>query len=48
VSFAATTLRIASPWVFIVVSIYFAMTQSGIFWIHPHVAELARIVFYVS
>jgi hypothetical protein len=35
VSFAAVTLCVASQRVFIVVSIYFVMTQSGSFWIHP-------------
>jgi hypothetical protein len=35
VSFAAITLCVASQWVFIVLSVYFFMTQSGNFWIHP-------------
>jgi hypothetical protein len=35
VSFDAVTLCVASQRVFIVVSIYFIMTQSGNFWIHP-------------
>jgi len=35
VSFAATILCVASQRVFIVVSVYFVMTQSGNFWIHP-------------
>jgi hypothetical protein len=34
VSFAAITLCVASQRVFIVV-VYFVMTQSGYFWIHP-------------
>jgi hypothetical protein len=34
VSFAAITLCVASQRVFIVV-VYFVMTQSGKFWIHP-------------
>jgi hypothetical protein len=34
VSFAAITLCVASELVFIVVSVYFFMTQSGNFWIH--------------
>jgi hypothetical protein len=34
VSFAAITLCVASQGVFIVV-VYFVMTQSGNFWIHP-------------
>jgi hypothetical protein len=34
-SFATITLCVASQWVFIVVSVYFFMTQSGNFWIHP-------------
>jgi hypothetical protein len=37
VSFAAITLCVASQWVFIVVSVYFVMTQSGNFWIHPRI-----------
>jgi hypothetical protein len=36
VSFAAITICVASQWVFIVVIVvYFVMTQSGNFWIHP-------------
>jgi len=35
VSFAAITLYVASQRVFIIVSLYFVMTQSGNFWIHP-------------
>jgi len=35
VSFATITLCVVSQQVFIVVSIYFIMTQSGNFWIHP-------------
>jgi hypothetical protein len=35
VSFAAITLCVAFQRVFIVVSVYFLMTQSGNFWIHP-------------
>jgi hypothetical protein len=34
VSFAAITLYVASQRMFIVVSLYFIMTQSGNFWIH--------------
>jgi hypothetical protein len=34
-SFAAITLCVASQRVFIVVSVYFIMSQSGNFWIHP-------------
>jgi hypothetical protein len=34
VSFAAITLCVTSQRVFIVVSVYFVMTQSGNFWIH--------------
>jgi len=38
VSFAATTLRVASQRVFVVVSVYFVIeTQSGNFWIHPSI-----------
>jgi hypothetical protein len=39
-SFAAITLCVASQRVFIVVVIYFVMTQSGNFWIHP------RMIFF--
>jgi len=35
VSFAAITLCVASRPVFIVAVVYFVMTQSGNFWIHP-------------
>jgi hypothetical protein len=35
VSFAAITICVASQRVFIVVSVYFVMTKSGNFWIHP-------------
>jgi hypothetical protein len=35
VSSAAITLCVASQRVFIVVSVYFVMIQSGNFWIHP-------------
>jgi hypothetical protein len=35
VSFVTITLSVASERVFIVVSVYFIMTQSGNFWIHP-------------
>jgi hypothetical protein len=44
VSFAAITLCIASQRVFIVVSTYFFMTQSGNFWIH-HRTSLIYAVF---
>jgi hypothetical protein len=37
VSFAAITLCVASQRVFIAVSVYFFMTQSGNFWIHPRI-----------
>jgi hypothetical protein len=35
VSFAIVTLCVASQWVIPKVSVYFVMTQSGNFWIHP-------------
>jgi hypothetical protein len=35
-SFVAITLCVASERMFIFVSVYFIMTQSGNFWIHPH------------
>jgi hypothetical protein len=34
VSFPVITLSVASERVFIVVSVYFVMTQSGNFWLH--------------
>jgi hypothetical protein len=37
VSFAAIILCVASQRVFIVVVVYFVMTQSGNFWIHPRI-----------
>jgi len=37
VSFDAITLSVASQRVFIVVVVYFFMTQSGNFWIHPRI-----------
>jgi len=43
VSFAAIVLCVASLRVFIVV--YFVMTQSGNFWIHPRIAEVAVKIF---
>jgi hypothetical protein len=39
VSFAAITLCVASQRLFIVVSVYFVMTQSGNFWIHPRMTN---------
>jgi hypothetical protein len=45
VSFAAVTLCVASQEVFIVVSVYFVMTQSGNFWIHPHMILLCEKEF---
>jgi hypothetical protein len=41
VSFAAITLCVASQRVFIVVSIYFVMSQSGNFWTHPRMTKIA-------
>jgi hypothetical protein len=35
VSFAAITLCVASQRVFVIVVVYFVMTQSGNFWIYP-------------
>jgi hypothetical protein len=46
VSFAAIILCVASQRVFIVVSVYFVMTQSGNFWIHPR-ASLRPICCFV-
>jgi hypothetical protein len=44
-SFAAITLYVASQRVFIVVSVYFVMTQSGNFWIHPRIrSDLKRYI----
>jgi hypothetical protein len=36
VRFATITLCDASEWMFIAVSLYSIMTQSGNFWIYPH------------
>jgi hypothetical protein len=44
VSFAAITLCVTSQRVFIVISVYFFMTQSGNFWIHPSVWLLISVV----
>jgi hypothetical protein len=38
VSFTALTLYVTSQRVFIFVSLYFVMTQSGNFWIHPRIS----------
>jgi hypothetical protein len=43
VSFAAITLCVASQRVFIIV-VYFVMTQSGNFWIHPHISTPSYIL----
>jgi hypothetical protein len=48
-SFAAITLCVASQRVFIVVSVYFVMTQSGNFWILPRTwieSQLPRLEFF--
>jgi hypothetical protein len=37
VSFVAITLCVASQRVFIVIVVYFVMTQSGNFWIRPRI-----------
>jgi hypothetical protein len=42
VSFAAITLCVVSQRVFIVV-VYFVMTQSGNFWIHPRTSAVLLI-----
>jgi hypothetical protein len=44
VSFAAITLCVASQRMFIVVSVYFVMTQSGNFWVHPRRLPTDQIV----
>jgi hypothetical protein len=41
VSFAAITLCVGSQRVFIVVSVYFVMTQSGNFWLHHRTVRAA-------
>jgi hypothetical protein len=45
-SFAAITLCVASQRVFIVV--YFVMTQSGNFWIHPRIPKWAHFYTHVN
>jgi hypothetical protein len=47
-SFTAITLYIASQQVFIVVSIYFVMTQSGNFWIYPWKQNVNIMKEYMS
>jgi hypothetical protein len=47
VSFAAVTLCVASQRVFIVAVVYFVMTQSGNFWIHPHTC-MSKIITHVN
>jgi hypothetical protein len=47
VSFAATTLYVASQQVFIVV-VYFVMTQSGDFWIHSLLSWSADLIYLSS
>jgi len=42
VSFATITLRVAYQRVFIVV-VYFVITQSGNFWIHPHTTKILTL-----
>jgi hypothetical protein len=46
-SFVAITLYVASQRVFIVVSVYFVMTQSGYFWVHPRILSSRRKLNYV-
>jgi hypothetical protein len=41
VSFATITLRVTSQRVFIVVSVYFIMSQSGNFWIHSRISSVS-------
>jgi hypothetical protein len=41
VSIAAITLCIVSQRVFIFVNVYFVMTQSGNFWIHPRITDVS-------
>jgi hypothetical protein len=42
VSFAATTLCVPFQRVFVVVYVYFVMTQSGNFWIQPRRSIMTR------
>jgi hypothetical protein len=46
VSFAAITLCVASQRVFIV--IYFVMTQSGNFWIHPRIYLICGVLALIG
>jgi len=48
VSFANITFCVASQRVFILVSVYFVMTQSGNFWINPRRAGLAQSVWRLN
>jgi hypothetical protein len=43
VSFAAITICDVSQPEFIVVRVYFVMTQSGNFWIHPRIIKIIYI-----
>jgi hypothetical protein len=45
VSFAAITLCVTSQQVIPKVSVYFVMTQSGNFWIHPRVLQINYLLF---
>jgi hypothetical protein len=45
---AAITLCVASQPVFIVISVYFFMTQSGNFWIHPRMLGVVHCLWYIS
>jgi hypothetical protein len=45
-SFVAKTLCVVSQLVFIVVSVYFIMTQSGNFWIHSRFAVVKNAWMY--
>jgi hypothetical protein len=47
VSFAIITLCVAYQRVFIVISIYFVMTQFENFWIHPCVLTHVLLIYYV-
>jgi hypothetical protein len=47
VSFVAINLCVASQRVFIVVIVYFVMTQSGNFWIHPDMF-ISRLILAIK
>jgi len=51
VSFVAITLCVASQRVITKISLYFVTTQSGNFWIHPHILQsndMVKVKFFMT